>query len=157
MGCSTSSGTCCSHSPSSNHIAKPYSHDSMTPECNMPKYELEAANSARLMALNNSDKNLATFLSATETVGLDEDKTCQDPIRLAFTFTMVHQLRNVPNSYQTSVAVRCHLPKTCTWPSKERSKMGALSLKTLGEYAAPQEGHLQLSSAQGGDHDQAQD
>ena len=38
--------------------------------------------------------------------------------------------------YQTSVAARCHLPKTVTWPSRDRSKAGALSLKALGEYAA---------------------
>ena len=64
---------------------------------NMSKYIMEASNSARLMALNNSDKTLATFLSATETVGLDEDQCCQNPIRLAYTFTMIHRFRNVLN------------------------------------------------------------
>jgi hypothetical protein len=51
---------------------------------------------ARLMALNNSDKNLATFLSANERVGLDEDQTCVDPIRPYFTLTLIHRMRNGP-------------------------------------------------------------
>lgn len=50
---------------------------------NIPKYELEAANAAsRLLCLNSSsaDKKLGTFISSTETVGLDDNLTCTDPI-----------------------------------------------------------------------------
>ena len=49
---------------------------------------------------------------------------------------MVHRLRNGPTAYQTSVATKWNLPKTSTWPCKEWSHGGALSLKTLGEYVA---------------------
>ena len=46
----------------------------MDPDYNIPMYELESANAARLLALNTNctDKNLGTFLSSTEMVGLDE-------------------------------------------------------------------------------------
>jgi hypothetical protein len=55
---------------------------SLDPEYNIPKYKLESANDARLLALNSNctDKNLGTFLSSTERVGLDEDLPCADPI-----------------------------------------------------------------------------
>ena len=96
--------------PLIHHMAKPYKSKYKESDQNMPKYVLEASNSARLIALNNPDKTLATFLSATETVGLDEDTSCQDPIRLAYTFTMTHSLRNAPNPYLTSDSARCHLP-----------------------------------------------
>ena len=49
---------------------------------------------------------------------------------------MIHGLRNGPTAYQTSAATKFHLPKNSTWPSRERSHGGALSLKILGEYAA---------------------
>ena len=38
--------------PLIQHIEKPYSRFSMDPEYNLPKYELESANAARLLALN---------------------------------------------------------------------------------------------------------
>ena len=87
------------------HITRPFSFFSKTPGLNIPKYELECVNAARLLALksNSNDKNLGTFLSATETVGLDEDLHCADPIRASMSFSMIHSLRNVPNTY--------HLPK----------------------------------------------
>jgi hypothetical protein len=52
----------------------------------------DGANAARLMSLNNSDKNLATFLSARERVMLDDDQ----PWAMC-------------SLNQTSVAIRCHL------------------------------------------------
>ena len=86
----------------------------------------EEANAATLMALNNSDKNLATFLSATGRVGLDEDQTWVD--------------HNDPQVEEPSEKLSgcCKVPpaKTSTWSSRERSKAGALSLTTLGLYAA---------------------
>ena len=115
--------------PFIDHLAKPYSCDHKEHNQTMTKYALEAANSALLMALNNSDKRLVTFLSATETAVLDEEQTCHDPIRLAYTFTMILRLWNAPNPYQTSVTARCNLPKTCTWPGKERSYKSPLKLK----------------------------
>ena len=57
------------------HITRPLISFSKTPELYIPKLELECAITARLLALNSNskDKSLGTFLSATETVGLDED------------------------------------------------------------------------------------
>ena len=119
-----------------HHIEKPFTRDSLGPGYNIPKYELESANAARLLAMNSTNKNLPTFISATERVGLDEDLACADPIRANYPFSMIHRLRDLPNAYQTSLETKCHLPKNSTWPSRVRSQGGALSLKTLGEYAA---------------------
>ena len=82
------------------------------------------------------DKIIGTFLSATELLGLDAELHCADPIRASISYSMIHRLSNVPNTYQTSHSTKCHLPKNMTWPSMERSHEGALSLKTLGEYCA---------------------
>ena len=67
--------------PLIHYIERPFSSFRKTPE--IIKYKLECANAARLLTLNSNstDKNLGTFLSATELVGLDEDFHCEDPIR----------------------------------------------------------------------------
>ena len=38
------------------HITRPFSSFSRTPELNIPKYELECANAARLLAFNSNSK-----------------------------------------------------------------------------------------------------
>ena len=93
------------------YIARPFSTHSKTVEANIPKYELECANAARLLSLNSStkDKSLGTFLSSTETVGIDENLTCGDPIRQDLSYSIILRLRNVPNTYQSSHITKCHL------------------------------------------------
>ena len=110
----------------------------MGPEYNIPKYELECSNAARLMCLNSStcDKKLGTFISATETVGMDYDLACNDPIREAMPFSCMTKMRGIPNITQMTCIVKTHLPYKMTWPSRDRSHKGALSLKTIGEYCA---------------------
>ena len=108
------------------------------PAYNIPKYELEAANAARLLCLNSStaDKKLATFISSTETVGVDNNLTCTDPIRQAMPFSSMTKLRSIPTTCQTAFITKTHLPYKMSWPSGDRSHKGALTLKTLGEYCA---------------------
>ena len=62
------------------YIKRPNSEHS-TVETNIPKYDIECANTARLLSLNSStkDKQLGNFLSSTETVGIEENLTCVDP------------------------------------------------------------------------------
>ena len=95
--------------PLIHHIVKPFSRDSIS-ELNMPKYELEGANAARLLALNNADKNQATFLSASEKVGLDENQPCADPIKTNFTFNVFHRLQNGPTTSQTAKVPSAQVP-----------------------------------------------
>ena len=73
-------------------------------EANIPKYDIECANAARLLCLNIStkDNKLGTFLSSTETVGIDENLTCVDPVRQALSYSIILRLRNVPNTYQSA-------------------------------------------------------
>jgi hypothetical protein len=113
-------------------------NSTMGPTFNIPKYELESANAARLLCLNSSmaDKKLATFISSTETVGMDYNLVCTDPIRQALPFTVMTKLRGIPSSTQSAVATKTHLPQKMSWPSGNRSHKGALTLKTLGEYCA---------------------
>ena len=49
-----------------HHNEKPFSRFSIDPDYNIPMYELESANAARLLALNSNftDKNLGNFLSS---------------------------------------------------------------------------------------------
>ena len=58
---------------------------------NIPKYDLEAANVARLLCLNSSSKDskLGTFISSTETVGIEDNLTCSDPIRQALSYSVI--------------------------------------------------------------------
>ena len=58
------------------------------------KYELEAANAARLLCLNSSsaNKKLSTFISSTETVGLVDNLSYNDPIRQASAKIYLHKL-----------------------------------------------------------------
>ena len=100
------------------------------PGQNMRKYAQEASNAARLILLSSIEKGWATFLFATEKVGLDGEQSCQDPIRQAY------KLWNKPNAYQTAVSARCFLSKACTWPCKTRSFNKALALRTISKYAA---------------------
>ena len=83
-----------------------------------------------------ADKKLGTFISSTETVGLDDNLTCSDPIRQALPFSIITKLRNIPTTCQTPFITKSHLPNKMTWPAEDRSHKGALSLKTLGEYCA---------------------
>ena len=108
------------------------------PLYNIPKYELECANAARLLSLNSStaDKKLDTFISSTESVGMDYNLTCNDPIRQALPFNVMTRLRGIPNPTQSAIATKIHLPNKMTWPAEDRSFMGALTLKTLAEYSA---------------------
>jgi hypothetical protein len=108
------------------------------PEVNIPKYEMESANAARLLCLNSStaDRKLATFISSTETVGMDYNLICKDPIRQALPFSCMTKLRGIPSTTQTACITKTHLPHKMSWPSGDRSHLGALTLKTLGEYCA---------------------
>ena len=100
------------------YIKRPNSEHS-TVEANIPKYEIECANAARLLSLNSStkDNQLGTFLSSTETVGIDENLTCGDPVRQALSYSIILRLRNVPNTYQSSHFTKFHLPQNMTLPS----------------------------------------
>ena len=110
----------------------------MGPAFNIPKFEIESANAARLLCLNSStaDKKLATFISSTETVGMDYNLTCTDPIRQALPFSCMTKLRGIPSTTQTAFITKTHLPHKMSWPSGDRSHKGALTLKTLGEHCA---------------------
>ena len=103
-------------------------------EGNIPKYEIEMANAARLLCLNSStkDSKLGTFISSTETVGFEEDLTCVDPVRLAISYSIILRLRNVPNTYQSAHTTKCHLLEKMTWMSMDRSHAGALTFADLG-------------------------
>jgi hypothetical protein len=107
-------------------------------EANNPKYEIDMANAARLLSLNSStkDSKLGTFLSSTETVGIEENLTCVDPVRRALSYSIILRLRKVPNTYQSAHTTKCHLPEMMTWMSMDRSHPGSLTLQTLGEYCA---------------------
>ena len=114
------------------YVARP--QPSKTVEANIPKYDL----AARILCLNSStkDRTLGIFLSSTETVVIDENLTCADPIMQAMSYSVILRLINVPSTYQAAHITKCHLPLNMTWPSSDRSHGGALSLKTLGEYYA---------------------
>ena len=107
-------------------------------EANIPKYEIEMANAARLLSLNSStqDSKLGTFLFSIETVGIEENLTCVDPVRRALSYSIILRLGNVPNTYQSAHTTKCHLSEKMTWMSMYRSHAVALSLQTLGEYCA---------------------
>ena len=116
--------------PLLTYIKRPNSTHS-TVEANIPKYDIECANAARLLCLNSStkDSKLGTFISSTETVGIDENLTCADPARQAISYSILLRLRNVPNIYQSAHITKCHLPKKMTWLRMDRSHAGALTLQ----------------------------
>jgi hypothetical protein len=99
----------------------------MGPAFNIPKFEMESSNAARLLCLNSStaDRKLATFISSTETVGMDYNLTCTDPIRQALPFSCMTKLRGIPSTTQTACITKTHLPHKMSWPSGDRSHLGA--------------------------------
>ena len=83
------------------------SNPAKTPAYNIPKYDLEAAIAARLLCLNSgsANKKLGTFISSTESVGIDENLTCSDSIRQAFsisfqTRSIIQKLVKAKNNFQ---------------------------------------------------------
>ena len=94
------------------YITRPFTTHSKTVEANVPKYEIECTNAARLLLLNSStkEKQLGNFLSSAETVGIGENLICGDPIRQALSYSIILRLRNVPNTYQSSHITKCHSP-----------------------------------------------
>ena len=71
------------------------------PEYNSPKYEMESSGAARLLALNQTNAKWShTFISNTESVGLDTDIQFEDPHRATYTFTAMEKLRYNPGHHQ---------------------------------------------------------
>ena len=92
---------------------------------------MEFTGAARLLALNHTNSKWShTFISNTESVGLDADMHCEDPHRANYTFTAIEKLRYNPGHHQYCVPIKCKLSKMMTWPAKERSYANkALSLE----------------------------
>ena len=66
--------------PLTHFTDAPMSQFCKEPDFNMPKYVMESAGLGRLLALNHTNRKWShTFLSTTESVGLDTDLTCEDP------------------------------------------------------------------------------
>ena len=82
--------------------------------------EIEMSNAARLISLNSSSGNyqLKTFLSATESVMVDELLEEKDELRRFSTFQAVTKLKNYTTSTQVGEMSKCHLSKFPTWPSQ---------------------------------------
>ena len=100
--------------------------------------DIEMANSARLISLNSSSGNyqLKTFLSATESVMVDELGESKDELRRWSTFQTVTKLKNYTTCTQVGEMSKCHLSKFPVWPSKGRSEGKALMLNFLAQYSA---------------------
>ena len=96
------------------------------------------SNAARLISLNSSSGNyqLKTFLSATESVMVDELLEEKDELRRFSTFQAVTKLKNYTTSTQVGEMSKCHLSKFPTWPSQGRSEGNALTLEFLAKYSA---------------------
>ena len=94
------------------YIKRPNSTIS-TVEGNIPKYEIEMANAARLLCLNSSSKEskLGTLISSSENVGIEENLTRVDPLRRAISYNIILRLSNVSNTYQSAHTTKCHLPE----------------------------------------------
>ena len=66
--------------PLTHFTDAPMSQFCKEPEHNSPKYEMESTGAARLLALNHTAAKWShTFISNTESVGLDADMQCEDP------------------------------------------------------------------------------
>jgi hypothetical protein len=96
--------------------------------------DIEMANAARLISLNSSSGNyqLKTFLSATESVMVDELGESKDELRKWSTFQTITKLKNYITSTQVGAMNKCHLSKFLVWPSKGN----ALTLNFLAQYSA---------------------
>jgi hypothetical protein len=88
------------------------------------------------MNSSSTDKKLGTFIRSIETVGMDDNLTCSDPIMKALSYSLITKLRNIPKICQSPHIPKSHLPDKMTWPADDWSHKGALSLKNLGEYNA---------------------
>ena len=100
--------------------------------------EIEMSNAARLLSLNSSSGNfqLKTFLSATETVMVDELGEDKDDLRKWSSFQCVTKLKNWSTSTQVGEMQKCHLSRWPAWPMKGRSDGNALTLDFLAKYSA---------------------
>ena len=100
--------------------------------------EIEMSNAARLLSLNSSSGNfqLKTFLSATETVMVDEWPADKDDLRKWSNFQCVTKLKNWSTCTQVGEMQKCHLSRWPAWPSKGRSEGDALTLEFLAKYSA---------------------
>ena len=61
-----------------HHVFMHFGQGSKDAAQNIPKYALDTNNAAWLPVLNSADKSCKTFLSSTETVGIDDGFGCQD-------------------------------------------------------------------------------
>ena len=92
--------------PLTHFTDAPMSKFSKEPESNCPKYEMESTGAARLLALNHTAAKWShTFISNTESVGLDADMNCEDPYRANYTYTAMEKLRY--NSGQAQYCDQC--------------------------------------------------
>ena len=123
--------------PLTHFTDAPMSKYCKEPEHNSPKYEMESTGAAHLLAQNHTNSKWShTFISHTESVGLDGELQCEDPHRANYTFTAMEKLRHNPGHHQHCVPIKCKLSKMMTWPAKGRSYSNkALSLEILGEYS----------------------
>jgi hypothetical protein len=99
--------------------------------------DIEMANASRLLALNSSSGNyqLKTFLSATESVMVDEFGETTDDLRRWMTFQTVTKLKNYSMCTQVGESTKCHLSKFPVWPKQGRSESDALTLDFLAQYS----------------------
>ena len=108
----------------------------------MAPLSIESTNMARLLSISSStaDYTLRTFLSATETIRIEESKDDLEPgvyceLRHAHSFQVVSKLHNFITSNQQGEMQRTILNKKPTYISEGRSVNGKLTLEFLGEYA----------------------
>jgi hypothetical protein len=100
--------------------------------------DIKMANTARLISLNSSFGNyqLKTFLSATESVMVEELGESKDDLRKWMTFQTVTKLKNYSTCTQVGESTKFHLSKFLVCPSKGRSEGNALTLYFSAEYSA---------------------
>ena len=109
----------------------------------MALLSIKSTYKARLLSISSSnvDYTLRTFLSATETVKVEESKDDVEvgvfgELRHAHTFQVGTKLHNFITSNQQGEMKRTNLNRRPTVTSKGRSEDGKLTLGFLGEYAA---------------------
>ena len=90
--------------PLTHFTDAPMSKFSKEPESNCPKYEMESTGAAHLLALNHTAAKWShTFISNTESVGLDADMNCEDPYRAKYTCGTT---QGMPSTVYLSSAIR---------------------------------------------------
>jgi hypothetical protein len=86
---------------------------------------------------SSSDNNqLKTFLSATESVMIDEIGESMDNRLRWMTFQTMTKLKNYSTCTQVRESTKCHLSKLPVWPKQGRSEGDALTLDFLAQYSA---------------------